>query len=318
MDISKKNVFDKNSILFRNSLNTFDNSIDDIPRTTHRLKIFSYNKDSKLPVLFRHYKHYHDDEDSFRGYKTKTQDYFTLYVLVDGKMGLVVSNVLYKSKFGQIVTLKPEEDYTLFIYALEYLEYYEIDFPIEYFTLIPEKSPFHKLFSPNEISVAELSVENTEKLFRILNKIDKTIDSEAAYTDFIAYSYLVQAVSLICNHTLDISKQNTVLPPILKKALGYISENLTSLSNTKQVSDYCNVSISYLCKMFKKHLATSPLEYINTQKLSRAKFLLKNGYNVTESCYESGFGSYNHFVTFFKKVVGMTPTEYQKHENYEN
>lgn len=315
MDISKKNIFDESLISFRNSLNVFDNSIDDIPRTTHRLKMFSYNKDSKLPILFRHYKHYHDDEDSFQGYKTKTQDYFTLYVLVDGKMGLVVSNVLYKSKFGQIVTLKPEEDYTLFIYALENLEYYEIDFPIEYFKLIPEKSPFHKLFSHNEMSVAELNVENTEKLFRILSKIDKTIDNEAAYTDFIAYSYLVQAVSLICNHSLDISEQNTVLTPILKKALGYISENLTSLSNTKQVSDYCNVSISYLCKMFKKHLSTSPLEYINTQKLSRAKFLLKNGYNVTESCYESGFGSYNHFVTFFKKVVGMTPTEYQKHEN---
>jgi len=315
MDISKKNIFNTNFISFRDSLNVFDSSLDDIPRTTHRLKMFSYSKDSGLPILFRHYKHYHDDEDSFSGYKTKSQDYFTLFILVSGKMGLVVSNVLHTSKFGKIVTLKPEEDYTLFMYALENVEYYEIDFPVEYFKLISENSPFYKLFSQNKFSATELNVENTEKLFRILNKIDKSIETEPEYTDFIAYSYLVQAVSLICNHTLNTPKQNIPLTPILKKALEYIAENLPSLSNTKQVSDYCNVSISYLCKMFKKHLSTSPLEYINIQKLSRAKFLLKNGYNVTESCYGAGFGSYNHFVTFFKKTVGMTPTEYQKHEN---
>ena len=314
MDISKAKIFHSNVLTFRDSLEVFDHSCDDIPRTTHRAKLFSYCKDAGQPVLFRHYRHFHDDEDSFSGYQTKSQDYFALFIFVEGKIGFVVSDVLYTSKFGNMILLKPKEDYTLFIYALENLEYYEIDFPVEFFEEIPEKSPFHSLFLNRKTAATELDMENTDRLFRILTRIDKSIDSEQEYTDFMVYSYLVQAVSLICNHTLSSPKQKPALTPILKKALEYISENLTSLSNTKQVSDYCNVSISYLCKMFKKHLGTSPLEYINTQKLARAKFLLKNGCNVTESCYEAGFGSYNHFVTLFKKTVGMTPTEYQKAE----
>jgi len=317
LDISK-NIFSENILKFSDSLDVFDELDDDTQRITHRTKIYSYDKDAHLPILFRHYKYHHNVKGNFTNYKAIAQDYFTLYAFVDAKIRFVISDTLYTAKSGNFITLNPNDDYTMFIYASGNLDYYEISFPSEYFKLTPKNSPFYKLFSLKEISTADLNTKNTKKLFCILNKIDKAIDAECEYIDFIVYSHLVQAASLICENANSAPSQDTMLVPILKKALGYISENLTSLSNTKQVSDYCNVSVSYLCKLFREHLSSSPLEYINIQKLSKAKFLLKNGYNVTESCYEAGFGSYTHFVTTFKKTVGMTPTEYQNSENHEN
>ena len=312
MKLNEKSSANTEICTFNKSLNVFDSSKDDISRTTHRFKMFSYDKDAKAPVLYRHYKHYHDDEVSISGYRTQKQNYYTLFIFVEGKIGLFVSETLYTSGLGKIVTLSPDEDYNLFIYALENLEYYEFDFPKEYFELIPKASPLHKIFLDKDFSGTEVKDKNAEKLFHLLSVIDKTIDSEDDYKDFCVYSLLMQASGLICNTFSGNNNSDSTLSPMLKNALKYISDNLTSLADTKQVADFCNISVSYLCRLFKNHLNTSPLEYINNQKLLRAKFLLKNGYNVTDSCFESGFDNYNYFITKFKNTVGMTPTEYQK------
>ena len=302
---------------FNESLSVFDVSLQDLSRTTHRMKIYPYSKGANLPVLYRHYKHYHDDEVSISGYRTKSQDYYTLFIFVDGKIGLFSSDKLYTSGFGKVVTLNPHNDYTLFIYTLENLEYYEFDFPIEFLKSIPTESPFHKLFSDKKFSGLMLKENETEKLFRILNKIDTVVDSGEEYAQFAAYSHLMEAAILICNGISQNSVQNPKLNPIVKNAFKYISDNLLTLSDTKEIAKHCNVSVSYLCRMFKKHLDTTPLEYKNNQKLLRAKYLLKNGSNVTEACYESGFDSYNYFITKFRNLAGMTPTEYQKSEGKE-
>ncbi len=314
MDINIPKITDKEISTFKESMNVFDISDEDMSRTSHRLKMFSYSKYASLPVLYRHYNHYHDDIVSISGYNTPPRDYCTLFIFVDGKIGLFVSDKLYTSGFGKIVTLNPGNDHTLFIYALENVEYYEFDFPVEYINMTPENSPVHKLFSDQQISGNTLEAKNAEALFHILNKIDKTVDNDSDYKDFIAYSLLMQAASLICDCVPNKSHSDAKLTPMLKKALEYISDNLTTLTDIKQVADYCNVSISYLCRMFKRNLDTSPLEYINNQKILRAQYLLKNGCNVTEACFESGFDNYNYFITRFKKTVGMTPTEYQKSE----
>ena len=53
-------------------------------------------------------------------------------------------------------------------------------------------------------------------------------------------------------------------------------------------------------------------DYIRKKRLNKACELLRDGYNVTETAYKTGFANPNYFSKAFKKEFGVKPTEYQK------
>ncbi|WP_082021883.1 helix-turn-helix domain-containing protein [Sphingobacterium sp. T2] len=49
------------------------------------------------------------------------------------------------------------------------------------------------------------------------------------------------------------------------------------------------------------------MEYVITQRLERAKELLRQTKSVKESCFGAGFTEVNYFVRLFRSRVGVTP-----------
>ena len=58
---------------------------------------------------------------------------------------------------------------------------------------------------------------------------------------------------------------------------------------------------------------TSPNNYLLNQRIERAKELLRQpDVYVADVAYRSGFSDPKYFSKCFKKLTGMTPTEFQK------
>lgn len=304
---------------FQSNLTAFKQTID-ISRTTSRCALYSYCKDAKTPVIFRHYVHWHGDSEGFYGYEKKTLDYCKMYIFIEGKFNFLIEDNMCAPVCGNVITIRSGEGYNSFFYALSNVDYYEIDFPPEFFENIPEGSPFYNLFFEREAgqsNLISLGHQAMTKMFQGLEKIESLIERKPNHADFLIYSRLVQLCALVSDAFADRKNENSdrKIPPTLKTALKYISENYLSLDDTKKIAEHCHISVSYLCRLFKNTLGTTPIEYINNQKLSHAKYMLKNGHNVTDTCYASGFNSYNYFISIFKKNVGQTPSEYRKSEN---
>ncbi len=99
---------------------------------------------------------------------------------------------------------------------------------------------------------------------------------------------------------------------IIEKAVEYIHKNYSSHPLTiSELSSMCEISPEYFRKIFKSLYGLSPITYINTLKISRAKELLESGdYTVTESAFLSGYRDISVFSREFKKATGFSPTEY--------
>lgn len=55
------------------------------------------------------------------------------------------------------------------------------------------------------------------------------------------------------------------------------------------------------------------IDYLTTHRINAAKEIMKSSLMcVKEICYEIGYGDPNYFSRIFKKVVGVTPTEYRE------
>ena len=69
---------------------------------------------------------------------------------------------------------------------------------------------------------------------------------------------------------------------------------------------------SYFSELFRHATGESFSARLSKLKIRYAKTLLSQGFSVTDSCYRSGFGSTNNFLYTFKKLEGISPSEYKK------
>jgi AraC-like DNA-binding protein len=72
------------------------------------------------------------------------------------------------------------------------------------------------------------------------------------------------------------------------------------------------LSRAHFSRQFRRTFAESPHAYLLTRRLERAAALLRNtDYSVAEICLEVGLQGVGSFTTSFKRMYGMTPTEYR-------
>ena len=302
---------------YSNILCSFDDP-DDIYCAPQRLKIFSHSVNAKLPVIFRHYERIPYNGNEFSAPPMMKQSYCTLFIFAKHNARMMINNNVYIPDLGSVVLIKAGDVYQPIFLPRERTDYYEINFPEDFFQLVESDSPFHELFHSKEIhSIISPTHEATLAIFHILEKILKTLSLNQAHKQFLVWSHLIQLASHICYiiSNKSVPRDNQIINHSLHKAMDYISSNYLTINGISDVSKHCHVSNSYLCRIFKKQINSTPIEFVNHRKIYHAKYLLKKGSSVTEACYSSGFNNYPYFIRLFKKITGQTPTEYAKNKN---
>jgi AraC-like DNA-binding protein len=72
------------------------------------------------------------------------------------------------------------------------------------------------------------------------------------------------------------------------------------------------LSKAHFSREFRRTFGESPYVYLQTRRLERAAALLRNtDHSVAEICLEVGLQGVGSFTTSFKRMYGMTPTEYR-------
>ncbi|MCI8388966.1 MAG: helix-turn-helix transcriptional regulator, partial [Clostridiales bacterium] len=99
--------------------------------------------------------------------------------------------------------------------------------------------------------------------------------------------------------------RDTAKNPIVNRALQYIDENFRSISSIDEIAAVCSVSHSHLTRVFKESLGVTPIVYLRNKRISYAKLLLTDGYDVTSACFYSGFLDYSYFIQVFRASEGM-------------
>ena len=88
------------------------------------------------------------------------------------------------------------------------------------------------------------------------------------------------------------------------------SEKLLSI---KEISDRLSVHPNYLSNVIKEESGKSASDWIQDRTLAEAQALLKNAPNtISEIAYTLGFTDNTHFAKFFKKMSGVSPSDYRK------
>ena len=92
----------------------------------------------------------------------------------------------------------------------------------------------------------------------------------------------------------------------------YVSANIFKKISVKDASATLNVNAIYLERIFKEAEGMTIGQYIQKEKINRAKnLLIYSDRSLMEISDYLGFSSQSHFGNVFKKEVGMTPKQFR-------
>ncbi|MBN2627076.1 MAG: AraC family transcriptional regulator [Spirochaetales bacterium] len=129
------------------------------------------------------------------------------------------------------------------------------------------------------------------------------------------YIYASQVMSLILSdiylkeRTADMDQQNHKLTKIIRYMLTQLNRDMT----LEQLAGEMHLSKSYINIIFKKYTSRSPMDYFIHLKIQQAcKDLKITNMLISEVSRNLGYRDPCYFSRLFKRIVGMTPREYQK------
>jgi AraC-like DNA-binding protein len=93
----------------------------------------------------------------------------------------------------------------------------------------------------------------------------------------------------------------------------YLMKNYREEVNLKRLAGLVNMAEGSLCRFFRMNMNMTVFEYLNKLKIEFAfKLLMDPDLSITEISIDSGFNNLSHFNKQFRKIAGMTPSEYRK------
>ncbi len=125
--------------------------------------------------------------------------------------------------------------------------------------------------------------------------------------------------ALICNicgkiHSELLSFDSSSASDIVNKIIAYIHQNYADPDlSVEHIANYCNMSVSYISRIFRRATQNSLLNYMNHTRIEAAKtFLQDSNLRNEDVAAKVGFLNVNTFIRLFKKSEGVTPGIYKK------
>ena len=99
----------------------------------------------------------------------------------------------------------------------------------------------------------------------------------------------------------------------LRAVVEYIEENLDAGPGLAELAAVARLSAHHFARQFKAATGLPPHQYVIARRVERAKELLRERDcpPLAEVATEVGFSDQSHFTRHFKRLVGVTPRQFQ-------
>lgn len=93
----------------------------------------------------------------------------------------------------------------------------------------------------------------------------------------------------------------------------YIDARLATHITLEELARVCNISPSFLCRLFKQAFNETLFSYLNRRRMQEAKrLLIETTKPIKDICICCGFRNESYFYRAFKQSVQMTPSDFRK------
>jgi AraC family transcriptional regulator len=170
-----------------------------------------------------------------------------------------------------------------------------------------------------EPELANLVHFNDPKLFKIMALINDEISSGEA----MSHLFIEQLIDLMCLQLIRTHSKSLVkiMPGPrrglaawqVKRVTTYMRDYLTEDIRLQELADLVDLSRFHFCTAFRTATGYTPHEWLTHQRIAYAKKLLRESkLSITDIALVVGYETHSSFSVKFRKVVGLTPSEFRR------
>lgn len=170
---------------------------------------------------------------------------------------------------------------------------------------------FHQDFIYLFFDFVQEDGRRTQDIFKQGEECD--YDYDALMNSYMSVERIKNLVDFVMKYLQRQNDSEDIGKSRIDDIMEYLNKNIHKEISRKDVANAVYLNPEYLSRLFQKEKGMTLSEYILQQKMNIAKQLLKTtNFSVTIVASKVGYTNFSHFAKSFKKVFGISPSEFRK------
>lgn len=243
-------------------------------------------------------------------------DHYELVIFANGDVDFVTESEIITPSPVSAALFAPSAVHNTRLRSASVYERYVFYFYPNIFTFSGMTAPFGELLDcTNGSKIWQIPSDRQGELLRGLGRLDNELSKDTP-NPLLCYIRTMGIFDILSDTSNAPAPSGESLPPKMLEIQKYIDKCYTDITSVSQIAEHFFYSREYISRMFKKYYNVSVSDYLARLRIIRAIELMGNGASVTDACFSVGFGSTSAFYLSFRKIMGMSPSEYIKRSKY--
>lgn len=251
-------------------------------------------------------------------------EFVELHVILKGYGKMIIDDREYEVREGDIIILNPGAYHHSVVEVGEPLRIeYHIAFTDVEFKNCPHG---HMPLFKNYQLLAHMPDGMKTEVFHLCKEMDREAAQWECGRYFMLKAYLIQILCLIGRYqkqeweeeekkkvAVGCSFQSVNKKYIIEKITEYMESHYMEKISLDQIADNMYLSSYYISKIFKKETGDTPINYLISLRMKKAKELLEKypDRSIQSVAADVGYEDAYHFSKLFKKYYGISPLYYK-------
>ena len=282
---------------------------------------------NKVGYLNDNFKIFHIRDKKDIKFEYHHHDFSKIVILIDGDLTYYIEGKAYILKPWDILFVHKNEIHKPVVNPDKYYERIVIwlnpDFMAKYAQGNNDLLKCFEVAIKNNYNLLRLNMKSIEVIKNLIQDIQNCNNSNEFGSEILKESLFVQLMVLMNRLFLNSDKNRDIediqYDKTIEGVLNYINSNLENDLSIDTIASEFFISKYYLMRKFKNQIGSSIHNYVVQKRLILARSLISDGLSVSSVCSRCGFNDYSSFVRAFKKVYGVSPSNYNPTiHNFEN
>ncbi len=196
-----------------------------------------------------------------------------------------------------------------------------VQFPLDLLMIMGELNNNVSVFSQFHCIKYDPSDVDADRMIFLIKQLPDLFYSDALFNEVLIYSLLLEFFVKLGRYCLNAKKEgfsgdasaDYKSTKLMAEACLYISQNCTQPLTLEDVAQHIGVSKYHFSRIFNKYTNMTFIDFLTTERIKRTESLILNpNARITDIAFESGFSSVSSFNRVFKKIKGITPSEFRE------
>ena len=158
-----------------------------------------------------------------------------------------------------------------------------------------------------------LPPDRLDQLLDMLEDVSSTVRLKAPGYEFRTRLQFLEVVCFLCEQYANSPNPATRSLILMDDIIHFIESNYAEPITLQELTQRAGMAERTLHLLFNEATGVSPIEYLIRTRVARASDMLRTTrLTITEIAFRSGFQDSNYFARQFKRITGMTASDYRR------